>query len=371
MVRGRREGVLIAGGGIAGCLAALAMARFRPEIPLLIVEEQERFGGDCFRFLFAAELEGEEKALVAPLIGLHWPGYYLAFPDYSRKLKADLGGIAPGAIHATMIAALRPDQYRLGTKVVAVREDALVLDGGEEIRAEGAIDARGAANLSMLDLLYEARLERDYVFRGPHGIDRPVIADATAEAANGLSFTQLFPLAQDRLLIADVAIGERAQPDPQAAARLDHYLALRGWRKARVEAERNMSRPLPVGGDLDAYWRLGGARVARLGLRGGFLHPATGRTIADAARIAVLLSRQRDFGGATLHDVFEEEAKTLWRQRELLRAVNAALAAAEPVERRALFARINALDPATITRFQADRMGMVDRRKLQRALREG
>jgi len=30
MARGRRNGILIAGGGLAGSFAALAMARFRP-----------------------------------------------------------------------------------------------------------------------------------------------------------------------------------------------------------------------------------------------------------------------------------------------------------------------------------------------------
>ena len=49
MARGRRDGILIAGGGLAGSLAALAMARHRPEVPLLIVEERETFGGDGYR----------------------------------------------------------------------------------------------------------------------------------------------------------------------------------------------------------------------------------------------------------------------------------------------------------------------------------
>ena len=45
MARGRRDGIVIAGGGLAGALAALAMARHRPDVPLLIVEEGETFGG--------------------------------------------------------------------------------------------------------------------------------------------------------------------------------------------------------------------------------------------------------------------------------------------------------------------------------------
>ena len=57
MARGRRDGILIAGGGLAGCLAALAMARFRPEVPLLIVEERETFGGEGYRLFADAELD--------------------------------------------------------------------------------------------------------------------------------------------------------------------------------------------------------------------------------------------------------------------------------------------------------------------------
>ena len=48
MARGRRQGVVIAGGGVAGSLAALALARPRPQVPLLIVEVQESVGGGCF-----------------------------------------------------------------------------------------------------------------------------------------------------------------------------------------------------------------------------------------------------------------------------------------------------------------------------------
>jgi lycopene beta-cyclase len=369
MVRGKREGVLIAGGGTAGCLAALALARLRPDVPLLIVEEQERFGGTRARALFDAEIAGEAGELIAPLAEQSWPGFYVAFPAFSRKLKGDLLAFGAEALHRAMIETLDEKQYRLGTKVVAVREDAMVLDGGEEIRAEGAIDARGAANLSMLELLYETRLARDYLMAAPHKVDRPVLADATAETAEGLGYMQCLPLDEQRLTVADVAVAEHSQPDGGAGERLDRYVARRGWAGAEIEAERIVARPLPFGGDFAAFWRIGGARVAKLGLRGGFLHPVTGRTLADAARTGLLLARQRDFSGAALHDAVEAEAKALWKKREPLRALNAAIAAAPPGERPAMLARLHALDPGLIVRMQADTLGMLERRKVQQALR--
>jgi lycopene beta-cyclase len=368
MPRGARDGVLIAGGGVAGCLAALALARLRPDVPLLIVEERERFGGAGPQLVFADGLEGEARALAEAAADMSWPGLYLAFPGYSRKLKGALASIGGEALHEIMIEALRPDQYRLGTKVVAVRDDALVLDGGETIKAEGALDARGAANLSMLELLYEARTERDVRLKAPHGVDRPVLIDATVPHG-GLGHMQVVPLSDDRLRIADVAVSEAAQSDAEAAARIEGYMAKRGWRGARTEVERAVSRPLPIGGDFASFWRIGGARVAKLGLRGGFLDPLTGTTAADALRGGVLLAGQREHSGAALHDVFEAAARQAWRKREPRRAVNAAIAQGSAEARRALRERLYALDAGTVTRFLAERTGLTDRLRVQRALR--
>jgi lycopene beta-cyclase len=370
MARGRRNGIVIAGGGLAACLAALAMARLRPDVPLLIVEEGATFGGEGYRSFADAELGRDGAALIGPLALERWPGFYVAFPGFSRKLRIEWAGFAAADLHRTMVETLDAKQYRLGTRVVAVREDALVLDGGETIKAEGAIDARGTASLSMLDLIHEARLERDCLFEAPHRVDRPVLVDATIGQAGGLRFMQCVPLSEERLIVADVCISERGQPDDRAGARLDAYLAARGWRQRRAAPEQARVRPLPAGGDFAAFWRLGGARVAKLGLRGGFVNPATGRTIADAVRNALLLAGQRDFSGPALHDLFEAEAKAAWKKREPQRAVSAALARAAPEARRALIERLYRLEPGLISRLQADRLGLIDRMRLQKALRE-
>ena len=87
--------------------------------------------------------------------------------------------------------------------------------------------------------------------------------------------------------------------------------------------------------------------------------------------MGLLLTRQHDFSGAALHDLFEGEARTLWKKREPLRAITGALAAAAPEERRDLLARLYALDPALIARLRADGLGLLDRVRLQRALKGG
>jgi lycopene beta-cyclase len=371
MARGRRDGILIAGGGLAGALTALAMARHRPDVPLLIVEEAETFGGAGMRSFSDAELGEDGADLIGAQKVARWPGIYLSFPGMNRNLRLGWSGLGGGDLHRALIETLDAKQYRLGTRIVAVREDALVLDGGEELKAEGAIDARGAANLSMLELLYEVRVERDYVFAAPHRVDRPVLIDATVPQDGALRFMRCVPLGEDRLAVSDVMISERIQPDTEAGARLDAYVAARGWKGPNVSGEQVGVRPLPYGGDFAAFWRLGGARVAKLGLRGGFVHPLTGRTLGDAVANAMLLTRQRDYSAGALHDLFEAEARQVWKKREPLREVAAAIAAARPEDRRDLLARLYALSPGTIAALNADTLGWLDRRRVQQAIRAG
>src|SRR4051812_35994128 len=87
MARGRRDGILIAGGGLAGALAALALARHRPDVPLLIVEEAESFGGGGFRSFSHAELGADGADLIGAGAITHWPGIYLSFPGMNRNLR--------------------------------------------------------------------------------------------------------------------------------------------------------------------------------------------------------------------------------------------------------------------------------------------
>jgi lycopene beta-cyclase len=264
---------------------------------------------------------------------------------------------------------LRPDQYRLGTKVVAVRDNELVLLGGEKIKADGALDARGAANLSMLELGWRKFAGREYSFAQPHKVDRPVLMDATVEQSDGLRFFQCLPFNDTRMLIEDCHYSDTPDLPADAGERLDAYVRLRGWKKRRVEREESGALPVALGGDFGAFWRVGGARVAKLGLRGGFFHPTTGYTLPDAVRTAVTLTQQRDFTGAALHDLFEQEAAALWRKREPYRAFNSALFQAPAQDRRAIFESFYALDPALISRFHSGSLGMLDRMKLTKLAR--
>jgi lycopene beta-cyclase len=358
--------LLIAGGGLAGSLAALAMAKLRPEVPILLVEEGESFGGNHIWSFFDEDVEDTDRSLVEPLISHRWQGYYVAFPGHSRKLKAGYNSVRSEQLDQVVRHTLRPDQYRLGTKVVAVRENELVLLGGEKIRADGAIDARGAANLSMLDLGWQKFVGREYRFAEPHKVDRPVIMDATVDQSDGYRFVYCLPFDEHRMLIEDTYYADTPELDVNGVGeRLESYVATRGWRGGTIERQETGVLPVAMGGDFNAFWRVGGARVAKIGLRGGFFHPTTGYSLPDAIRTAALLADQRDFNGAALHDLFEREADSMWRRRDFYRTLNTMLfRAADPPERYKVLERFYRLDPALISRFYAGKTGVLDKMKI-------
>jgi lycopene beta-cyclase len=367
MARGKRQGIVIAGGGLAGSLAALAMAKLRPEVPVLLMGEEERFGGGQSWTFLDEELTAEERALLTPLIGGRWPGFYVAFPGLSRKLKLPCSAIVPKAIDRTVRAALGEKGVRAGVKIVAVRDDSVILQDGEKIAAEGAIDAREATNLSMLELGWRLLAARDLALGAPHRVDRPVLADATVESGAQCRFAACLPLREDRLCVEDVTLS--ATPDIDAGgadARIAAYVEARGWRAKSRGPLESAALPLALGGDFAGFWRFGGARVAKFGARGGYFHPATGSPIGDAVRTALLLARQKSFAGGALHDLFEKDALALWARRDFYRGLNRALlaggAGCEALR------RLYELDPALLGRFQSERLGLLDRRRIMAAV---
>jgi len=362
MPRGRNHGLLIAGAGVAGSLAALAMARLRPEVPLLLVGEGPHFGGGRTLFLLDEELGEEERDLLAPLVSHRWEGFYVAFSGGGgRKLKLACHAVPGERIDAAVRAALRPEQYRLDAKIVAVRDSSLLLHGGETLKGDGALDARGPASSSVLELAWRRSAARTYHFPAPHRVDLPVAADAAVAQGEGCRFFACLPLSADRLRVEEIHHSSvRTLDEAAAGARIEDYLALRGWEGGALEAKESAVCPLALGGDFPAYWRIGGARVAKLGARGGFPHPATGCPLAEAARSALLLTRQADFRGEALHDLFEGRAVALWKKREIYRGFSRLLLKGGACALDELFR----LEPETIAAFHAERLGLVDKRRI-------
>lgn len=362
MRRGKNCGLLIAGGGVAGCFAALAMARLRPDAAMVLVGEEVRFGGGSGMLVLDAGLAAGERDLLGPTAVKSWPACYVALPARSRKLKLASHYVSNEAIHDTVADAL-PDRCARNAKVVAIRDDSLLLPGGETIAGTGALDARGWALQTTLEIAWRHRTARTCRFADPHRVDLPVLADLTLETGGCGHFTCI-PIDDRTLRIERVDYSRSPEGGIDGADRIEDYVARRGWHDGEPRKAESSSRPVPLGGDFAAYWRIGGARVAKLGARGGFSHPFTGSALPDALRTGLALARQGDLSGAALHDLFEAEAASAWKRREFHRIVNRLVLD----KGGAALAALYDLDPALLERFFAETLGLFDRRKILAAL---
>ncbi|MDB5684201.1 MAG: lycopene cyclase [Sphingomonas bacterium] len=358
--------VAIAGGGLAGGMIALALAARRPELDVAIVEEGASLGGNHIWSFFRTDLTAEERELVAPLIGHRWEGYHVLFPKRRRLLPDSYHSILSERLDECVRAALPPGRVLTQRRILAVGPAALVLEDGTRIEAPGVIDARGAADLSLLDLGWQKFVGHVVRTTVPHRLDRPVVMDATVEQIDGYRFVYLLPLSADRLLIEDTYYSDSPVLDRAAVAlRIAAYATHRGWTIAAVEREESGVLPVTMGGDFQTYWQSGGNRVAKAGVRAGLFHPTTGYSLPDAVRTALFVAGLPTLTAPALHDALLAHARNAWESRGFYRLLDRMLfRAAAPLERIRVFERFYGLAPDLIARFYAGRSTMLDRLRI-------
>jgi len=358
--------VAIVGAGLAGGLIALALRAKHPDLDVRLIDAAERVGGNHLWSFFGSDVAAEDRWIVAPLVAHAWPGYHVAFPAHRRTIQQPYYSIDSARLDREVRRVMPAEALMLGRRVAAVAATAVEFENGDRIEAAGVIDARGAGDLSKLDLAWQKFVGRELRLDGPHGRDKPVVMDATVEQIDGYRFLYCLPLRPKRMFVEDTYYSDT--PDLQRdriAARIHGYAHAQGWRVKRSEREEAGVLPVALGGDFEGYWRAGGAGVAKAGMRAGLFHPTTGYSLPDAVRTASMLAARRDFGGAGLHDATHGLARTSWRARGFYRLLDRMLfRAAEPAERYRVLERFYRLDARLIGRFYAGQSTVNDKARI-------
>ena len=358
--------LVIVGGGLAGCLAALALAKLRPEVPILILEAAEAFGGNHLWSFFDPDMDQENRWLVEPFIVGRWDSYDVIFPSRRRTLFTGYSSAGSAQLDRHVRDQLRPDQYRLGVQVAKVTLRSVELSSGEIIHARGVIDARGFPTLpehqrSALDLAWQKFVGRDLHVTGGHSLERPIVMDATVEQKDGYRFVYSLPFDAEHLLVEDTYYSDSAMLDVgEVGARLDSYAKLRQWDRASIQRSEKGVLPVAMGGAFDTFWPVDDG--ARIGVMGGFFQPTTGYSLPDAVRTARLISRQQDLSGEGLARSLRQASLRLWKERRFYRLLNRMLfRAALPGDRYRVLEHFYRLDAELIGRFYAARLRPLDK----------
>ena len=363
MVQPDKYDVAILGGGLAGGLIALALAKRRPDVSVLLIEQNDVIGGNHIWSFFESDIAPADRWLAAPLVSHSWAGHDVVFPHYRRTLPGAYHSVRSERLDQQVRAALPPEAIVTGGRIHAAGPTSVLLEDGRVIEAGGVIDARGPGDLDRLELGWQKFVGQEVRLSQPHSLERPIIMDANLEQIDGYRFLYVLPFAPDRLLIEYTYYSSRPHLAPGVITpRIAHYAAARGWKVAEVVREECGMVPVVMGGDFDAYWQSGGDGIAKAGVRAGNFHPLTGYSLSDAVRTATRIAAMPDLSGETLHDTLHAEAKALWQKRGFYRMLTRMLfRAAHPPERWKILDQFYRHDERLIARFYGARSTWSDK----------
>lgn len=349
----------IVGGGLAGTLAAVALARLRPELRVMLLEREQVLGGNHLWSFFDGDIPSADRWLVDPLVTHRWAqGNAVRFPGYDRQLGTPYNSIASARLdaHGRELLGAR---IRFGVDVARVAPDHILLSDGNIVRARVVLDARGGGDLSALRCGWQKFVGHALRLRAPHGVDRPVIMDATVDQVDGYRFVYLLPWDEHTLFVEDTYYSDSPELDvPAIEQRIAAYTAAAGWHVEQTLHRETGVLPVVYGGSFDRFWPAED-RVARAGVRAGLFHPMTGYSLPEAVAFARWIVDQPLDG---LAEATRARAAAHWRSGGYYRLLGKMLfRAAAPHERWRIFQRFYRLPPGLIDRFYAGRSTWPDR----------
>jgi lycopene beta-cyclase len=358
--------LLLVGGGLSAGLIALALARHRPDAKVAIVESGESFGGNHTWSSFATDLTPQGQALAEPLIAHRWPSYAIRFPGIARQIEVGYQSALSGRLHDALVATLPPERRFLGVPVVEVATNWVTLADQRVLSAGAVIDARGQRASPHLELGFQKFVGLEVAFERPHGLEGPIIMDATVDQHDGYRFVYTLPFTPTTALIEDTYYADGPVLDREAiVGRLHAYAAAQGWRIERVLRDEDGVLPIAIDGDIRAHLAAYPPGIAPVGMAAGLFHPVTGYSFPDAVRLALHVAALTDLGGAAIDRAVRDFAIATWESRKFYRMLNKMLfRAAFPHERRRILEHFYRLDADLVCRFYAGQSSLFDKMRI-------
>ena len=364
----RTSEIAIVGGGLAGGLTALALARHKPEVSFVLLEAGETLGGNHRWSWFASDLSPAASDLLGDIRTTQWSdGYEVRFPQRKRTLTTPYHSMASTDFASALERCLPQGSIRTGVRASAVDAEGVTLEDGERIAARVVVDCRSAMPSSHLTGGWQVFMGRHFRTPRPHGLERPIIMDACVEQYGAFRFVYVLPLGAYELFVEDTYYADSPALDRSAlSGRIDAYCAANGWQDAEIVGHETGALPVVTGGDFAAFrdaTRIEG--VVQAGARGGFTHPLTSYTLPFAAENALAIAAEADLPGAQLAAMMEARARAHWRSTAFYRMLGTMLyGVPDPDNRYRVFERFYGLSEPLIERFYAANSTLADRARV-------
>ncbi len=360
-----RVDVVIVGGGLAGCLTALRITALQPDLSLLLIEAGAALGGNHTWSFFETDVSPEARDWLEPLIAHRWPSYDVRFPKLTRTIETGYRSVTSEQL-ASVVADRLGTRVRCGVRVTRIGSGLVDLDDGTHLAAACVIDARGVRDLPHLALRFQKFVGHELETVRPHGLERPIIMDATVAQTDGYRFVYTLPFSPTRLLIEDTYYSDRDDlPESDIGKRLATYARTQGWEISRIVRTETGVLPIILAGDPAARPADDPATAPSIGLGGAFFHPVTGYSLPDAVRLAGRIAAITPLSTASARAAIEAVAADIWPRRAFYRLLNRMLfLAGDPDQRYGVLQHFYSLPTALIQRFYAADLTAFDQARI-------
>jgi len=354
--------LVLVGGGLANSLIAYRILSEDPGFPLLVVEHERSLGANHTWSFHDSDLEPGQRAWMQPLVTNRWTTHELRFPRRHRVVRGGYNTVSSERLHEVVGHALG-DRALFQADAVKVAPDRVRLADGTEIEARAVIDGRGDPGSHHLGVGYQKFLGLFVRLAADHGLEGPILMDATVEQRDGYRFVYTLPLSARDLLIEDTYYSNGPGLNRDGlAVEIRAYANRQDWEITAILGEESGVLPIVLGGDLHAFWGEGPSGVARSGMRAALFHPTTGYSLPDAVALADEIAAARDGDGRALFRLTRQRSIDHWRRTGYYRLLNRMLfQAAEPDERYRVFERFYGLSDPLSRRFYAARLKWTDK----------
>ena len=367
--------IIIVGAGLSGLLTAWRCLDVNPDLRVDIIESSDKIAGDHTWSFNLTDVAENLRDWIEPFIAYRWDSYDVKFPK--RKRTLDIPYRTGNS--ETLRACVQPHidsgrlRVRLNTSVEKLEPDHVVLKEGEKLSAKCVLDARGFEPNEDVFLGYQKFVGHVIKTQKPHGVERPIIMDATVEQLGGYRFVYCLPYSDTELLVEDTYYTDGPELRSQEVdARIKDYIRDQLGVDA-YEVIRREKGVLPITLAVDETHgtdvSMEKTEAVRLGLTGGYYHAVTGYSLPEAVKSAnvvcdMICKNSPNFGPAVLHEMAYHRVDH-YHEESFLRLLNRMLfRAAKPEKRYAVLERFYGLSEGIIERFYRNRLTKKDKLRI-------
>ncbi len=348
--------LVLVGGGLANGILAWRLVTTRPDVTFALVEAGPTLGGNHTWSFHGTDVTKAQLEWLWVLASKSWPSHDVLLGAEPRRIGGGYHSIRSEDFHWKLADRLK-DRLRLKTKVTELGPTFAALSTGERLEAKAVIDGRGFSSAPSWPCGYQKFLGLDVELERPHGLEVPLLMDGRVEQPGAFRFIYVLPWDERRVLIEDTYYADDASLDlPTLRARIDVYLASRGWAVRQRLREESAALPIPLRGDAPALER------PTIGVAAGLFHGTTGYSVPMAVELADELSRLEDFSAQKLTSWLQDRAKAHWAEQAFFRMLNRMLfRGAAPEQRVKIFESFYRHDDGLIGRFYAGKLTALDK----------